>query len=93
MHVEVVTYVGVIFLGKKSVLDGEKDDCGEENTYDYDDSFLDDENLTSSSASYRQDSEDSDWMPDINDGDEEDLEEDVKELVAEARGFLRSKRR
>ena len=83
---------GVIFLGRKSVLDGEDDDDEEVNTYDYDDSFLVDESA-SSSASYGQDSDESDWRPDNDDDDDNEVEEDVRELVAEARGFLRSKRR
>lgn len=73
-------------------MDDDEDDLGEENTYDYDDSFLDDESV-SSSASYEEDLDDSDWRPDNDGEDEEELEEDVRELVAEARGFLRSKKR
>ena len=56
---------------KKSVLSGESDDDGEDNDYDYDDSFIDDGDFGSeSSSSYQDDDDDDDdWSP-------EDLEKD-----------------
>ena len=71
----------------KSVLDNESDDDGP-NTYDHDDSFLDDEELSTSSFS-AESADDSDWKP--QGGDDKDHVENVTELLSEARGFLRSK--
>ncbi|XP_068681989.1 aprataxin and PNK-like factor [Montipora foliosa] len=71
----------------KSVLDNESDDDGP-NTYDHDDSFLDDEKLSTSSFS-AESADDSDWQP--QGGDDKDHVENVTELLSEARGFLRSK--
>ena len=78
----------------KSLLDNESDD-DLPNTYDYNDSFLDDGDVDGSGSSYSAESDDSDWRPkggdDDDDGDEGD-DEDVNELLSEARGFLRSKK-
>lgn len=71
----------------KSVLNKESDDDGP-NTYDYNDSFLDDGE--GSGSSYSAGSDDSDWRPQGEDDDDDD--EDVTELLTEARGFLRSKK-
>ena len=57
------------------------------NTYDHNDSFLDNADDSSSSSSYGEGSGDSDWKPG-EDGDQED----VNELLLEARGFLRNKK-
>ncbi|XP_002732503.1 uncharacterized protein LOC100368976 isoform X2 [Saccoglossus kowalevskii] len=76
---------------KKSVLDGASDDESQPNTYNYDDSFIDDEGLLveeggdESSSSYEQDA-DSDWEPDTLEKDQ------VKDLVKEARGFVKNKK-
>lgn len=76
----------------KSVLDNESDD-DLPNTYDYNDSFLDDGDIDGSGSSYSAGSDDSDWRPKggDDDGDDDDDDEDVNELLSEARGFLRSK--
>lgn len=72
----------------KSVLDDTSDDDGP-NTYDHNDSFLDeDASDAKRSCSSYSGSEDSDWQPQ---GDDDDDDEDVNELLTEARGFLRSK--
>ncbi|KAL9953010.1 hypothetical protein ACROYT_G040357 [Oculina patagonica] len=72
----------------KSVLDDTSDDDGP-NTYDYNDSFLDNDG-EGSGSSYSA-SDDSDWQPQGADDDDDDVDEDVNELLTEARGFLRSK--
>ena len=71
----------------KSVLDNASDDDGGQNTYDYDDSFLDNGDSAGSGSSYSAGSDDSDWQPQGGDDDDDD----VNELLSEARGFLRSK--
>jgi len=71
----------------KSVLDNESDEDGP-NTYDYNDSFLNDEELSESSYSAGS-ADDSDWQPQGEDRDDD--EENVNDLLSEARGFLRSK--
>ena len=71
----------------KSVLDNESDEDGP-NTYDYNDSFLNDEELSESSYSAGS-ADDSDWQPQGEDRDDD--EENVDELLSDARGFLRSK--
>jgi len=73
----------------RSVLDDASDDDDEPNTYDYNDSFLADDGEESGS-SYSA-SDDSDWQPQGDDDDDADVDEDVNELLTEARGFLRSK--
>ena len=69
---------------KSSALNNASDDDGP-NTYDYNDSFLDD---ADSDGSYSAGSDDSDWEPQ---GEDDDVDDDVNELLSEARGFLRSK--
>ena len=70
------------------MLNEESDDDGP-NTYDYNDSFLDDgDDVEGSGSSYSAGSDDSDWQPQGEDDDDED----VTELLTEARGFLRSKK-
>ena len=66
-----------------SLLHGDSDDDGEPNAYDYNDSFLDDSDESASELS-PDDSEDSEWAP--------ASDSDVKELVSEAKGFLRNKK-
>ncbi|XP_067031216.1 aprataxin and PNK-like factor [Acropora muricata] len=72
----------------KSVLDNESDEDGP-NTYDYNDSFLNDEELSESSFSAGS-TDDSDWQPQGEDRDND--EENVDDLLSEARGFLRRKK-
>ena len=68
-----------------SVLAGASDDDGDINTYDYDDSFLDDVELSSkSSSNFGEEETDSDWEPDDS--------EDVKNLVKEAKSFMKNKK-
>ena len=88
-------------------MSGDSDDEGEPNTYDYNDSFIDDEELDSgwylvvpfvfalhsslppggsSSTSFRGDSEDNDWSPPPDSG------EDLSELVSEATSFMKNKK-
>ena len=74
--------MSVIVLGK-SVLKGDSDDDGNSNTYDYDDSFLDEDN----DESY-EDSEDEDFVPSEDDGDAGDADEDISELMSEAKDFI-----
>lgn len=71
--------------GKKSVVVGDSDDDGEPNDYDLDDSFIDDDD---DEEDFDITDEDSDWMPDSQDKDSED----VKELVKEAKQFVRGRR-
>ena len=66
-------------------MSGDSDDDGQPNTYDYNDSFIDDEDIGSSSTSYGPDSDDEDWEP-INDS------EDVNELVQDADSFIANKK-
>lgn len=73
---------------RKSVVANESDDDGP-NTYDYNDSFIDDADEEDDS-SYSAGSDDSDWKP--QGGDDNDDDDDVDELLTEARGFLRSKK-
>ena len=73
--------MSVIVLGK-SVLKGDSDDDGNSNTYDYDDSFLDEDN----DESY-EDSEDEDFVPSDNGGGD-DADEDISELMSEAKDFI-----
>ncbi|XP_040285977.1 aprataxin and PNK-like factor isoform X1 [Bufo bufo] len=69
---------------KRSLLDGDSDDDGESNDYDLEDSFIDDDE----DEDFDITDEDSDWMPDSGDKDSED----VKELLTEAKKFMRRKR-
>lgn len=71
--------------GKKSVLAGDSDDDGGSNDYDLDDSFIDDDD---EEEDFDITDEDSDWMPDSQDKDSED----VKGLLKEAKQFVRRKR-
>ena len=72
-------------------MDDDSDDDGQMNTYDHNDSFLDNADDSSSSSSYGEGSGDSDWKP--GEGmDEDGDQEDVNELLLEARGFLRNKK-
>ena len=72
-------------LAKVSALAGDSDDDGEPNTYDYTDSFIDDDDKTSEeSMEYGGDSEDGDWAP--------DEDEDVSALVGEAKDFMSNKK-
>ena len=67
-----------------SALAGDSDDDGEPNTYDYTDSFIDDDGQSSEeSTEYGGESEDSDWGP---------PDEDVSELVDEAKHFVSNKK-
>ena len=74
-----------LLTAKVSALAGDSDDDGEPNTYDYTDSFIDDNDQTSEeSTEYGGDSEDGDWAPDVT--------EDVSELVDEAKDFMTNKK-
>ncbi|KAM4693572.1 aprataxin and PNK-like factor [Discoglossus pictus] len=66
----------------KSVLDGDSDNDGESNEYDLDDSFIDDDE-----EDFDFTDEDSDWMPDSEDKDTEDM----KTLIKEAKKFTKGK--
>ena len=76
------------YLGE-SVLDNESDDEGEPNTYDYDDSFLNDDGDAESSGSYGNDDSDSDFDPNTKSDMEDD---DVSCLVDEAKEFISNKK-
>jgi aprataxin and PNK-like factor len=69
-----------------SVLDGESDDDSQPNTYDYNDSFIDDENVDDS-GSDTSSTEDGNWLP-SNSGSEED----VNDLAKEAADFIENKK-
>ena len=71
---------------KRSVLRHASDDDGEPNTYDYQDSFLDDGTLhdDNSSSGFDPSEGDSDYDP--------EAEEDLTALKREARGFLRNRK-
>ncbi|CAI8004783.1 Aprataxin and PNK-like factor [Geodia barretti] len=75
--------------GVMSVLAGGSDDSDGPNTYDYNDSFIDDKELSGGSTSYGGESEDSDWAPPTQGGAEE---EEVGDLVDEAKGFISNKK-
>ena len=64
-----------------------KDDEDSEDDYDYNDSFINDENESSCEPSDVDDNE-SDWQPD----DDELGCEDVTELVSEAKRFTKNKK-
>eukprot|EP00918_Siedleckia_nematoides_P078709 GHVU01172306.1.p1 GENE.GHVU01172306.1~~GHVU01172306.1.p1 ORF type:complete len:204 (+),score=53.85 GHVU01172306.1:291-902(+) len=66
---------------KISVLHEASDDDGEANTYDYNDSFLDDEGKATVESSLGQDS-----------GSDYSEDEDVQRLVKEAKGFVKNKK-
>ena len=79
--------VHVSSTDKKSMLHGASDDDGEANTYDYNDSFIDNINKSDSGEeSSVENQSDSDWEPDLG------SEEDVRGLVKEAKGFVRNKK-
>ena len=61
---------------KKSAITGDSDDDGEENDYDYDDSFIDDDFEESDVSSYDDAEDDSDYTP----GAMEEIEEELNEL-------------
>ena len=63
----------------KSVLHGASDDESVPNTYDYDDSFIDD------SKKHKETQSDDEEF-------DESEEEDIRRLVKEAKGFIRSKK-
>ena len=76
-----------MLTAKVSALAGDSDDDDEPNTYDYNDSFIDDANqamASEQSTEYGGESEDSDWAPGDN--------EDVSELVDEAKDFMSNKK-
>ncbi len=71
-------------IGKKGVLEGASDDDGETNTYDRNDSFLDDGTLSDEeSETFDPADEESDYNPE---------DEDIGRLKKEARGFLKNKK-
>lgn len=77
--------VSLLLTAKVSALTGDSDDDGEPNTYDYNDSFIDDADQPSEeSTEYGGESEDSDWAPGDN--------EDVSELIDEAKDFMSNKK-
>ncbi|XP_018422438.1 PREDICTED: aprataxin and PNK-like factor [Nanorana parkeri] len=65
----------------KNALDDDSDNDGEPNEYDLEDSFIDDEEEEDFTD------EDSDWMPDSEEKDSED----VNQLVKEAKRFVKAK--
>ncbi|XP_072265688.1 aprataxin and PNK-like factor [Pyxicephalus adspersus] len=67
----------------KSAVDGDSDNDGEPNEYDLEDSFIDDDDEEEEDIT----DEDSDWMPDSEEKDSED----VKQLVKEAKRFVKGK--
>jgi len=69
----------------KSVLHGASDDESVPNTYDYDDSFIDDGRRPRAGRARTQRSRDDDES--AADSDEE---EDVRRLVKEAKGFVKN---
>ena len=76
------------FYVGKSALDGASDDDGEANSYDYDDSFIDDSGA--SSSSFDDDADDSDYNP--NDRHDGESDEDLTELVGNAQAFIGNKK-
>ena len=68
------------------MLDGESDDDSQPNTYDYNDSFIDDENVDDS-GSDTSSTKDGNWLP-SNSGSEED----VNDLAKEAADFIENKK-
>lgn len=68
---------------KKAKKNNDSDDDGEANEYDLEDSFIDDDDEEEEDFT----DEDSDWMPDSQDKDSED----VKQLVKEANRFVKGK--
>ena len=70
----------------KSLLDKESDNDGE-NQYDFDDSFL---ASSDDSGGYSDDSDDSDYKPPGHYDDDED--EDVDELISEAKNFIKNRK-
>ncbi|KAG8443894.1 hypothetical protein GDO86_009190 [Hymenochirus boettgeri] len=67
----------------QSVLDDDSDNDGEPNAYDFEDSFINDEE----EEDFDNTDEDSDWMP----NSEEKDSEDVTNLLKEAKKFMKSK--
>ncbi|XP_077342065.1 aprataxin and PNK-like factor isoform X2 [Lithobates pipiens] len=68
---------------KKAKKNDDSDDDGEPNEYDLEDSFIDDDDEEEEDFT----DEDSDWMPDSQDKDSED----VQQLVKEAKRFVKGK--
>uniref|UniRef100_A0A8D0BCF7 Aprataxin and PNKP like factor n=1 Tax=Salvator merianae TaxID=96440 RepID=A0A8D0BCF7_SALMN len=68
----------------RSVLDDDSDNNGESNEYDLNDSFIDDEEEEECDPT----DEDSDWEPDFQDEDDED----VDTLLQEAKKFVKTKK-
>ena len=68
----------------KSVLHRTSDDDGAPNTYDYDDSFIDNEDVSEESSVSNQEEDDSDWDP-------EEMA-NVKDLVRESKAFQKNKK-
>eukprot|EP00731_Ephydatia_muelleri_P027714 Em0019g587a len=62
---------------KRSVLEGDSDEDDQPNTYDYTDSFIDDEQEGDDSSSYGEEDDDMDWVPD---NDSEDVADSVRLL-------------
>ena len=65
-------------------MDGDSDDDSQPNTYDYNDSFIDDQSVESNHGNNDSSSNDSNWLPSNNDSDE-----DVTDLTKEAEDFIR----
>ncbi len=65
------------------MLEGASDDDGEANTYDRNDSFLDDGTLSDESSTFDPADEESDYTPE---------DEDIGRLKKEAKGFLKNKK-
>lgn len=72
----------------KSLLDKDEDADGE-NEYDMNDSFL---ASSDESSGYSDDPNDSDYAPQSGKEDADEEEEDLDELVAEAKGFIKNKK-
>lgn len=85
MFTTTLEHVTSLLTAKVSALASDSDDDGQPNTYDYNDSFIDDADQSSEeSTEYGGESEDSDWAPDVG--------EDVCELVGEVKDFMSNKK-
>ena len=77
--------IQTFFSGKRSVLDKDDDADSQPNTYDYNDSFIDDAGASDSSESYADPAdEDSDW--------EAEGSQDIRDLKKEAKAFKKNKK-
>ena len=78
---------------KKSVLHNASDDDGEANTYDYQDSFINDASQTvKDSVDSVDPAKEANGEEGGEEEEEEEAAEDVKALVKEAKGFMKNKK-